>query len=124
MNENDQKRNGGAAQPPAPDKKETQAAEIGRKLRELEEREQALCLREREERCRAALKERALPQMLVRCLDLTSDERAEKTLDALEEVFQAAVTATVRERLGAEPPRAKGAEIDPMAAVRRAMGLG
>ena len=100
-------------------------ADLQARIEALEQREQALNRQEREARCRAGLRERSLPEALLTCLDLSSDERAEETLGVLAVAFSDAVEACVRNRLGAEPPRASAAvPEDPLAAVRRAMGLG
>ena len=124
MNENDQAMNEqGAAETAAPVENEAQAPEIEKRLRALEEREAALDLRERPARCRAALIGRELPEGLVNCLDLSSDERADASLEALAAAFNDALNERVRARLGAEPPRAASAPQDGMAAVRKAMGL-
>ena len=124
MNENDQAMNEqGAAETAAPVENEAQAPEIEKRLRALEEREAALDLRERQARCRAELLGRELPEALVACLDLSSDERAEASLEALASAFNDALNERVRARLGAEPPRAAAAPQDAMAAVRKAMGL-
>ena len=99
------------------------APELSQKLQALEEREAALCLRERQMRMRTQLKDCELPEELMECLDLSSDERAEKTLETLAGAFHDAVTRRVKQKLGADPPRAAAAAQDGMAAVRRAMGL-
>ena len=90
----------------------------------LAAREEALSRRERAEKGRAGLRERGLPERLAECLDLSSDERAEETLNTLASAFTEALNSRVVERLGAEPPRRAGAIAgDPMAAIRKAMGL-
>ena len=66
--------------PPA-EQAETENAE--QRIRALEEREAALDLRERTARCRAELQGRDLPDSLIACLDLSSDERADAGLEAL-----------------------------------------
>ena len=96
---------------------------VEQRVRSLEEREAALDRREREIRLRTALRGRELPEALVGCLDLSSDERADEGLEALAKAFHDAVTQRVRDRLGADPPRAAAAAPDGLAAVRRAMGL-
>ena len=93
------------------------------RVRELDAREAALDLRERQGRMRAELLGRELPETLLDCLDLSSDERAEATLETLSGAFHDAVNRKVKSRLGAEPPRAAAAAQDALAAVRRAMGL-
>ena len=94
------------------------------RLRAIEERERALALREREIRFLAALRERDLPESLIRCLDLSSDERAAETLETLAAAFAEALALQLRERLGAEPPLAPAAApADGMDDVRAAMGL-
>ena len=124
MNENDQAMNEqGAAETAAPVENEAQAPEIEKRLRALEEREAALDLRERQARYRAELTGRELPETLLDCLDLTSDERADASLKTLTTAFNDALNERVRARLGAEPPRAGAGAIDALAAVRRAMGL-
>ena len=102
---------------------DTMAADVQERLRALEEREAALNLRERQARIRAELNGRELPETLIGCLDLSSDERADASLETLANAFNNAVTRRVRDRLGAEPPRAAAAIPDALAAVRRAMGL-
>ena len=111
MNENNQTQN----------EQEEMTAEA--RVRVLEEREAALDLRERTARCRAELQGRDLPDSLVACLDLSSDERADAGLEALAAAFNDAVTRRVKAKLGAEPPRAGIGAIDALAAVRKAMGL-
>ena len=111
MNENNQTQN----------EQEEMTAEA--RVRVLEEREAALDLRERTARCRAELQGRDLPDSLVACLDLSSDERADAGLEALAAAFNDAVTRRVKAKLGAEPPRAGTGAIDALAAVRKAMGL-
>ena len=106
--------------PPA-EQAETENAE--QRIRALEEREAALDLRERTARCRAELQGRDLPDSLIACLDLSSDERADAGLEALAAAFNDAVTRRVKAKLGAEPPRAGTGAIDALAAVRKAMGL-
>lgn len=99
-------------------------ASLEERRRTLEMREDALYRREREARCREALRERQLPDALIACLDLSSDERAEETLDTMGGAFSEALQQQLRERLGGEPPRVSAAAlIDPLAAVRAAMGL-
>ena len=99
------------------------AADVQERLRSLDKREAALNLRERQARMRAKLRGRELPEELAECLDLSSDEQADRTLETLSAAFQDAVTRKVKARLGAEPPRAASAAQDALAAVRRAMGL-
>ena len=99
------------------------APDISQKLRALEEREAALDLRERQARMRTELNRRELPESLAACLDLSSDSRADETLETLTAAFSDAVNRRVQERLGAEPPRAAAGIPDALAAVRRAMGL-
>ena len=111
MNENNQTQN----------EQEEMTAEA--RVRALEEREAALDLRERTARCRAELQGRDLPDSLVACLDLSSDQRADAGLEALAAAFNDAVTRRVKAKLGAEPPRAGTGAIDALAAVRKAMGL-
>ena len=101
----------------------TLTADVQERLRALEEREAALSLRERTARMRAELNGRELPETLIGCLDLSSDERADASLETLAAAFSDAVTQRVRDRLGAEPPRAAAAIPDALAAVRRAMGI-
>ena len=97
---------------------------LSERVRELEARERALALRERESRCRQAMKDKALPDTLFGCLDLSSDERAGETLTLLADAFNTAVSERVRARLGAEPPRAAhSTEDDTFAAIAAAMGI-
>ena len=105
----------------APEPQAEPAAE--ERLRALEEREAALDLRERQARMRTELNRRELPESLAACLDLSSDSRADETLETLTAAFSDAVNRRVQERLGAEPPRAAAGIPDALAAVRRAMGL-
>ncbi len=122
MNESEEMKNETAAA-------ETRQAEdagqemIRERIRTLEEREAALDLRERQARMRAELNGRELPEELLDCLDLSSDRRADETLETLTAAFHDAVTHRVKARLGAEPPRAAAAAQDALAAVRKAMGL-
>lgn len=115
----------GASPDAAPVAAAPETSDIEARLQALEARERALDLREREARCRAGLRKRDLPEALIDCLDLSSDERADRTLETLADVFTAALTRRVRDRLGAEPPQAPDAPAptDPLAAVRAAMGL-
>ena len=123
MNKNDQT----IAEPVSAEQTEpaqdTMAADVQERLRAIEEREAALDLREREARMRTELNGRELPETLIGCLDLSSDERADASLETLAAAFSDAVTQRVRDRLGAEPPRSTAAIPDALAAVRRAMGL-
>ena len=99
-------------------------AALQEQIRALEDRENALNRREREGRCREALREKQLPDALLSCLDLSTDERAEETLETMAGVFSTALREQLQARLGGEPPRVSSAvPADPLAAVRAAMGL-
>ena len=98
-------------------------AGVDERLRALEAREQALLTRERQARCREALRGRELPEALAECLDLSDEQRTEQTLELLASAINDAVARRVKARLGAEPPRAGAGAPDPMTAVRKAMGL-
>ena len=64
------------------------AADVQEQLRSLDEREAALDLRERQARMRAELRGRELPEELAECLDLSSDEQVDQTLETLSKLKQ------------------------------------
>ncbi|MDD3336780.1 MAG: DUF4355 domain-containing protein [Eubacteriales bacterium] len=76
--------------------------------RALNEREQAIVMRERKAGAVTTLGQRGLPAELAECLDYRDEERLTASLSTMENAFQAAVSKTVSERLKGAPPKAGG----------------
>lgn len=103
-----------------------QKAEHERQKREEEfaKRESALTMRELRAEASQTLAEKDLPLALIDCLNFSSAEKCNESIDTVEKAFRAAVQAGVESRMKGSAPKAAGnAETAQMAAMRSAMGL-
>ena len=87
--------------------KEEKAAYMQQKKeKELSDRESAVARKELMAEAKNTLAEKKLPAGLAEVLNYTDAESCNKSIDAVEKAFQAAVEAAVQERLkGGEPPK-------------------
>ena len=87
--------------------KEEKAAYMQQKKeKELSDRESAVARKELMAEAKNTLAEKKLPAGLAEVLNYTNAESCNKSIDAVEKAFQAAVEAAVQERLkGGEPPK-------------------
>lgn len=90
--------------------------------RELNEREQALVLRERRTGALTTLGERGLPAELAACLSYDNDESVTRGIDALESAIQKEAQRLVQERLKGAPPKS-GVGTGYASQMRAALGL-
>lgn len=103
-----------------------QKAEHERQKREEEyqKREAALTMRELRAEASQTLAEKDLPLALIDCLNFSSAEKCNESIDTVEKAFRAAVQAGVESRMKGSAPKAAGnAETAQMSAMRAAMGL-
>lgn len=75
---------------------------------ELTAREKAIQEKELYYTAKDILKEKSLPSELVDCLNLTSAEACNKSIEAMQKAWTAALTAAVDERLKSNPPAYSG----------------
>lgn len=88
---------------------ERAAYDLSRRAAELDERERILIERELRAMALTELTRRGLPTELADALPYDSEARCKAALDRIEQVFRAAVQASVEERLKGETP-ASGAK--------------
>ena len=106
--------------------KEEKAAYMQRKKeKELSDRESAVARKELMAEAKNTLAEKKLPAGLAEVLNYTNAESCNKSIDAVEKAFQAAVEAAVKERLkGGEPPKTPPNTGDDMAKQVEALMMG
>lgn len=106
--------------------KEEKAAYMQQKKeKELSDRESAVARKELMAEAKNTLAEKKLPAGLAEVLNYTNAESCNKSIDAVEKAFQAAVEAAVQERLkGGEPPKTPPNTGDDMAKQVEALMLG
>lgn len=106
--------------------KEEKAAYMQQKKeKELSDRESAVARKELMAEAKNTLAEKKLPAGLAEVLNYTNAESCNKSIDAVEKAFQAAVEAAVQERLkGGEPPKAPPNTGDDMAKQVEALMMG
>lgn len=106
--------------------KEEKAAYMQRKKeKELSDRESAVARKELMAEAKNTLAEKKLPAGLAEVLNYTNAESCNKSIDAVEKAFQAAVEAAVQERLkGGEPPKTPPNTGDDMAKQVEALMMG
>lgn len=91
--------------------KEEKAAYMQQKKeKELSDRESAVARKELMAEAKNTLAEKKLPAGLAEVLDYTNAESCNKSIDAVEKAFQAAVEAAVQERLKGGDPMKKAPE--------------
>lgn len=106
--------------------KEEKAAYMQQKKeKELSDRESAVARKELMAEAKNTLAEKKLPAGLAEVLNYTNAESCNKSIDAVEKAFQAAVEAAVQERLkGGEPPKTPPNTGDDMAKQVEALMMG
>lgn len=106
--------------------KEEKAAYMQQKKeKELSDRESAVARKELMAEAKNTLAEKKLPAGLAEVLNYTDAETCNKSIDAVEKAFQAAVEAAVQERLkGGEPPKTPPNTGDDMAKQVEALMMG
>lgn len=106
--------------------KEEKAAYMQQKKeKELSDRESAVARKELMAEAKNTLAEKKLPAGLTEVLNYTNAESCNKSIDAVEKAFQAAVEAAVQERLkGGEPPKTPPNTGDDMAKQVEALMMG
>lgn len=106
--------------------KEEKAAYMQQKKeKELSDRESAVARKELMAEAKNTLAEKKLPAGLAEVLNYTDAESCNKSIDAVEKAFQAAVEAAVQERLkGGEPPKTPPNTGDDMAKQVEALMMG
>ena len=106
--------------------KEEKAAYMQQKKeKELSDRESAVARKELMAEAQNTLAEKKLPAGLAEVLNYTNAESCNKSIDAVEKAFQAAVEAAVQERLkGGEPPKTPPNTGDDMAKQVEALMMG
>lgn len=106
--------------------KEEKAAYMQQKKeKELSDRESAVARKELMAEAKNTLAEKKLPAGLAEVLNYTNAESCNKSIDAVEKAFQAAVEAAVQERLkGGEPPKTSPNTGDDMAKQVEALMMG
>lgn len=106
--------------------KEEKAAYMQQKKeKELSDRESAVARKELMAEAKNSLAEKKLPAGLAEVLNYTNAESCNKSIDAVEKAFQAAVEAAVQERLkGGEPPKTPPNTGDDMAKQVEALMMG
>ena len=106
--------------------KEEKAAYMQQKKeKELSDRESAVARKELMAEAKNTLAEKKLPAGLAEVLNYTNAESCNKSIDAVEKAFQAAVEAAVQERLkGGEPPKTPPNTGDDMAKQVEALMVG
>lgn len=106
--------------------KEEKAAYMQQKKeKELSDRESAVARKELIAEAKNTLAEKKLPAGLAEVLNYTNAESCNKSIDAVEKAFQAAVEAAVQERLkGGEPPKTPPNTGDDMAKQVEALMMG
>ena len=96
-----------------------------KKEKELSDRESAVARKELMAEAKNTLAEKKLPAGLAEVLNYTNAESCNKSIDAVEKAFQAAVEAAVQERLkGGEPPKTPPNTGDDMAKQVEALMMG
>ena len=106
--------------------KEEKAAYMQQKKeKELSDRDSAVARKELMAEAKNTLAEKKLPAGLAEVLNYTNAESCNKSIDAVEKAFQAAVEAAVQERLkGGEPPKTPPNTGDDMAKQVEALMMG
>ena len=106
--------------------KEEKAAYMQQKKeKELSDRESAVARKELMAEAKNTLAEKKLPAGLAEVLNYANAESCNKSIDAVEKAFQAAVEAAVQERLkGGEPPKTPPNTGDDMAKQVEALMMG
>lgn len=106
-------------------KEEKAAYMLQKKEKELSDRESAVARKELMAEAKNTLAEKKLPAGLAEVLNYTNAESCNKSIDAVEKAFQAAVEAAVQERLkGGEPPKTPPNTGDDMAKQVEALMMG
>ena len=90
---------------------------------EIEERERAVAIRELQADAKGLLAEKGLPMEALELLNYTSKELCKKSIEALDVVMKAAVTARMNVILRGDKPIKKAPRTEPEDDLREAFGL-